>query len=184
MFAGASLSCFPSRKGQGIRICLGKMRSLTVCCFAEWWWEWQRGFLSPRCLFLTPYRLASFTVSLVTLVKRTVDCSTCWVYCFFSCIPLQNKTKQSSVRDKAHLELGLKVEVLGKEEVGVEGRDGDVLQGQGAGEEKPQKGMSRDQTVAVMGRTVMESQDFIVWRKSIKVQPSCIMDKKTEHPRV
>ena len=69
--------------------------------------------------------------------------------------------------------------MLGKEEVGVEGRDGDVLQGQSADEEKLQKGMRRDQTVAVM-----ESQDFIVWRKLIKVQPSCFMDKKTEHPRV
>lgn len=42
--------------------------------------------------------------------------------------------------------------------------------------------MSQDQTV--MGMTVLESWDFIVKRKHMKVQPSHFKEEKTEHPTV
>lgn len=42
--------------------------------------------------------------------------------------------------------------------------------------------MSQDQTV--MGMPVLDSWDFIVRRKLMKVQPSRFKEEKTEHPTV
>lgn len=46
-----------------------------VCCSVEWWEEGPRGPFSPQRLLPTPCTLASFAVSVVIVVKQTVDSS-------------------------------------------------------------------------------------------------------------
>lgn len=74
MFAGASMSCVLQEQVE-MTICSGTTRGLIVCCSVEWWEEGPRGPFSSQRLLPTPCALASFAVSVVIVVKQTVDSS-------------------------------------------------------------------------------------------------------------